>query len=418
MADEGIFKVNFSDKALRAMIVPLFLEQFLLLMVGMADTLVISYVSEAAVSGVTLVEQFNVVMIYLFTALAAGGAVVISQYIGHGEREKAGETASQLLTFAILLSCFLSLAVLLWRRELLTFLFGSVEPLVMESCVTYLGITALSYPALAVYNAGAALYRSMGRTKTTMYISIGSNFVNIAGNIIGVFVLQAGVAGVAYPSLLARTLSALVITWLCFSKTNEVRYRLDWILAWNHDLLRRILSIAVPNGVESGIFQLVKVALSSIVALFGTYQIAANGVAQSIWTVTSMCTTVMGIVFITIIGQCMGAQDIRAAEFYFKKLMGITVKMSVVWNVLTFALTPLFLNLYALEPETKTLVIYLVLLHNTFSAFVFPYAGALGNGLRATGDVRYTMVVAIASTGAGSSWPTSSVSSWREALWA
>lgn len=169
MADEGIFKVNFSDKALRAMIVPLFLEQFLLLMVGMADTLVISYVSEAAVSGVTLVEQFNVVMIYLFTALAAGGAVVISQYIGHGEREKAGETASQLLTFAILLSCFLSLAVLLWRRELLTFLFGSVEPLVMESCVTYLGITALSYPALAVYNAGAALYRSMGRTKTTMY---------------------------------------------------------------------------------------------------------------------------------------------------------------------------------------------------------------------------------------------------------
>ena len=175
-----------------------------------------------------------------------------------------------------------------------------------------------------------------------MYISIGSNFVNIAGNIIGVFVLQAGVAGVAYPSLLARTLSALVITWLCFSKTNEVRYRLDWILAWNHDLLRRILSIAVPNGVESGIFQLVKVALSSIVALFGTYQIAANGVAQSIWTVTSMCTTVMGIVFITIIGQCMGAQDIRAAEFYFKKLMGITVKMSVVWNVLTFALTPLF----------------------------------------------------------------------------
>ena len=398
---EETFRVKFDNRALRNMILPLFLEQFLLLCVGMADTLVISYVSEAAVSGVTLVDQFNTVLIYLFTALAAGGAVVISQYIGHGDRERASETASQLLAFAVMLSFALTVIILFWHQEILRLLFGRVEDDVMAAAVTYLKISALSYPALAVYNAGAALYRSMGRTKTTMYISVAANFVNVAGNLIGVFVLHAGILGVAYPSLVARTLSALAITCLCFGQSNEVRYHLKQILQWNHDLLHRILSIAVPNGVESGIFQLVKVALSSVVALFGTYQIAANGVAQSIWTVTSMCTTVMGIVFITVIGQCMGAKDIPAAEFYFKKLMRITVAMSTGWNVLTFALTPLFLELYALEQETKTLVIWLVLLHNAFSAVVFPYAGAHGNGLRAAGDVRFTMIVAIASTVGG-----------------
>jgi len=166
-------------------------------------------------------------------------------------------------------------------------------------------------------------------------------------------------------------------------------------------LLGKILGIAVPNGIESGIFQLVKVALTSIVALFGTYQIAANGVAQSFWSVAAICNPVMGMIFITVIGQCMGSGDITAAKFYFKKMMRLTLTISVAWNVLILALAPLILKLYALEPETKDLVIYLILLHNIFCAFVAPYAFPLGNGLRATGDVKYTMIVAVASSVGG-----------------
>jgi putative MATE family efflux protein len=389
---------RFSNKELKKMIVPLFLEQLLVMLVGIADTLVISYAGEAAVSGVSLVNQFNTIFIYLFTALASGGAVVISQYVGSREKDMADESAGQLLLVSVLFSVVLAAAVLIGNEQMLGFLFGKVEPEVMQACITYLRISAYSYPALAIYNAGAAIYRSIGKTDTTMYISILSNGINVIGNIIGVFVLKAGVAGVAYPSLLARTFSAVVITALCFREGKGVVYRMKWIVCRDGTMIKRILGIAVPNGLENGIFQLVKVALSSIVALFGTYQIAANGVAQSIWSLAALSGVAMGPVFITVIGQCMGSRDIDAAEYYFKKLLKITLGISAAWNAMILALTPAFLHFYAIEEETKRLVFALVLLHNIFNTVAFPFAGALGNGLRAAGDVKFTMWISIFTT--------------------
>lgn len=206
----------FSNKDLKAMIIPLFLEQLLVMFVGIADTLVVSYAGEAAVSGVSLVNQFNTIFIYLFTALASGGAVVISQYIGRNENDCAGKSASQLLLFSTIFSVFAEVFVLIGNKGILRLMFGRVEDSVMQACITYLRISAYSYPALAVYNAGAALYRSVGNTSVTMYLSIASNIINVIGNIIGVFILRAGVAGVAWPSLIARLFSAAVITILCF----------------------------------------------------------------------------------------------------------------------------------------------------------------------------------------------------------
>lgn len=380
------------------MIVPLFLEQLLVMLVGMADTLVVSYAGEAAVSGVSLVNQFNTIFIYLFTALASGGAVVISQYIGRKENDSAGKSASQLLLFSTLFSILIAALVLIGNRGMLRLLFGKVEDSVMQACITCLRISAYSYPALAVYNAGAAVYRSLGKTSVTMYLSVASNIINVIGNIIGVFVLHAGVAGVAWPSLIARTFSAVVITLLCLRKANKVFYRSKWIFQWDGALMKRILNIAVPNGIENGIFQLVKVALSSIVALFGTYQIAANGVAQSIWSMAALAGVSMGPAFITVIGQCMGNKDTCGAEYYFRKLTRITLLLSAAWNLLIFLLTPFFMKFYSLSPETKELVIWLVLIHNVFNAAAFPFSGALSNGLRAAGDVKFTMYVSIAST--------------------
>lgn len=388
----------FSNKDLKNMIVPLFLEQLLVMLVGMADTLVVSYAGEAAVSGVSLVNQFNTIFIYLFTALASGGAVVISQYIGRKEVAVAGESASQLLLFSAIFSAGVSVLVLIGNEEILRLMFGKVENDVMQACMTYLRISAYSYPALAIYNAGAALFRSMGKTSVTMYLSVASNIINVIGNLIGVFVLHAGVAGVAWPSLIARTFSAVVITVLCFHKKNDVFYTRKWIAQWNGELMRHILKIAIPNGLENGVFQLAKVALSSIVALFGTYQIAANGVAQSIWSLAALAGVAMGPVFITVIGQCMGNRDVQAAETYFKKLTKLTLLLSSAWNFLIFFLTPLFLKFYALEPDTKRLVILLVLIHNLFNAIAYPFSGALSNGLRAAGDVKFTMYVSVLST--------------------
>lgn len=388
----------FSNQKLKVMIVPLFLEQLLMALVGIADVFVVGFVGEAAVSGVSLVNSFNTIFLNLFVALASGGAVVISQYIGRQERNRAGEAATQLLTASVLFSIVIFIVVLLTNASLMRLMFGRVEDDVMDACVTYLRISAYSYPALAIYNAGAALYRSFGKTSTTMYLSITTNVINVIGNCIGVFILRAGVAGVAWPSLISRAFSAAVITILCFSRKNPVRYIKAWLFRLDGELQKRILRIAVPNGVESGIFQLVKVALSSVVALFGTYQIAANGVAQSIWRMASLVSVAMGPVFITVIGQCMGAGAIEQAELYFKKLMKITLVFAIIWNVLIFAATPVLLSFYALAEETKRLTILLVLIHNIFSAIAFPFADPLGKGLRAAGDVRFTTAISLFTT--------------------
>lgn len=388
----------FSNDDLKRLIIPLFLEQLLVALVGISDVFMVGFAGETAVSGVSLVNAFNTIFINLFTALASGGAVVISQYIGRKDNKNSGKSASQLLLASILFSVCVSVITLIFNTQILKLMFGRVESGVMEACITYLKISAYSYPALAIYNSGAGLYRSLGKTSTTMYISVLANIINVVGNFIGVFLLNLGVAGVAWPSLISRTFSAIVITVLCFAGTNSVKYNKKWIFRLDIGLQKKILNIAIPNGVESGIFQLVKVALSSVVALFGTYQIAANGVAQSIWSMASLVSIAMGPAFITVIGQCMGAGKIKEAEFYFKKLTSIAVKFAVVWNMFVFACTPILLHFSSLEAETKNLTIILVLLHNIFNAVAFPFADPLGKGLRATGDIKFTTAISLFTT--------------------
>ncbi len=353
----------FSDHDLKVLILPLFLEQLLEVLVGVSDTFMVSYAGEAAVSGVSLVNMFNTVFIFLFSALAAGGAVVVSQYIGSRDSRNGGLSAGQLVMISAVFSASAMIFSLALKRQLLRLLFGEVEQDVMEACVTYLQISAYSYPAIAVYNAGAAIYRSMGKTNVTMNISLAANGINIVGNAIGVFVLHAGVAGVAYPSLIARTFSAWVILVLCFRRKDSADagqrlwIRLEWknIFHWDGDMVKRILGIAVPNGVENGLFQLTKVALSSITALFGTVQIAANGVAQSFWSVAALMGTSMGLAFVTVIGQCMGAGDAEAADYYMRKLLRITFAASILWNGLIMLAAPLVLRGYALSEEAADL---------------------------------------------------------------
>ena len=406
----------FSNHDLKLLILPLFLEQLLEVLVGVSDTFMVSYAGEAAVSGVSLVNMFNTVFIFLFSALAAGGAVVVSQYIGSRDEKNGNLSAGQLVMIAAVFSAAVMIFSLVLNRQLLRLLFGEVDQDVMEACVTYLRISAYSYPAIAVYNAGAAIYRSMGKTNVTMNISLAANGINIVGNAIGVFVFHAGVAGVAYPSLFARTFSAAVILVLCFRRgknkiqkqeamarkdlSNFIRVRLEWknIFRLEGTMVKRILGIAVPNGIENGLFQLTKVALSSITALFGTTQIAANGVAQSFWSVAALMGTALGLAFVTVIGQCMGAGDTEAAEYYMRKLLRITFLASILWNGLILLAAPFVLRGYAISDEAAHLVVILVIIHNIFNALFYPLSGALANGLRAAGDVKYTMYVSIFST--------------------
>ncbi len=388
----------FSDRALMAMIVPLLIEQLLQLVVGIADTMMVSYAGEATVSGVSLDAMIYTIFIYLFTAIGTGSAVIVSQYIGRGDRGSANLAASQGFFIAGTASLICLALTLAFGNAMLAMLYAKVDGAVMSACQIYLRIVVLSFPANAIYNAGAALYRSMGRTRTTMYVSAAMNLLNVVGNAIGVFVLKAGAAGVAWPTTISWYFAAIVMTALCFNRKNDVFVRFRDMLALKRDMSGRILRVAVPNAAEQTLFQLAKVVLGSLVSTFGTSQIAANGIGQTLWSLAACMCTSMSPVFITVVGQCVGAGDADAAAWYMRKLTRLSLILSTLWNALVLLLVPAVLPLYAVTEETRHYIWVIVIIHNIFAALVQPLTMPMSSGLRAAGDVRYSLWSSILCT--------------------
>lgn len=387
----------FTRKDLQKLIFPLVIEQILAMLVGIADTVMVSYAGEAAISGVSLVDMLNYWFITIFAAVATGGAVVVAQYLGSGERANANHTASQLYTIAGLLSLGCMAVCLVFRRGILTVLFGSIEADVMAAAERYFWITALSLPFLGLYNAGAALFRTMQRTDATMYVSLLMNAVNVAGNAVGIFVLHAGVTGVAVPTLLSRMTAAVLMTALARDGRNPICIRRREVFRWDGAAIRRILRIAVPNGIENGLFALGKVLVVSIIARFGTAQIAANGVANSIDQIAIVVVSAINLAMVTVVGQCVGANDYGQAEQYTKTLLRVSYLATAALGAAVCVCLPVLRGFYDLSDETWALSCVLIAMHNGLAALLHPTSFNLSNTLRAAGDVNYTMVVGIAS---------------------
>lgn len=387
----------FSNQALKKLLIPLVIEQILAMLVGMTDTLMVSSAGEAAVSGVALVDMVNYLMITILTAVATGGAVIVSQYLGSRQSDNAEKSAGQLVMISAVISLAIMAICLVFSRQLLQLLFGTVEADVMQAAMTYFLITACSFPMLGIYNASAALFRSAGKTDVTMYISLMMNTVNIIGDFIGVQLLGAGVAGVAVPTLISRGLAAVVITALAFRERNRIVLRWKNIVCWDAPLLGRILRIAVPNGIENGLFALGRVLVTSIVSQFGTVQIAANGVANSIDQIAIVVVNAVNLAIITVVGQCIGAGEPDQAQFYTKKLMKISYLSTGILGVVVCAALPLILRVYQLSESTMWYAAVLIVMHNILAFALHPTSFNLANSLRAAGDVRFTMYTGILS---------------------
>ena len=386
----------FSKKDLRKLIIPLILEQTLAITVGMADTMMISSAGEAAVSGVSLVDMFNNLIISVLAALATGGAVVTSQCIGAGRREEACRSARQLVFTEAAITIGISVLVLLFHRQILGLFFGQIEADVMQNAIIYLIISVFSFPLLAVYDSCAALYRSMGNAQITLKISLLMNVINVVGNAIGVYVLKLGVAGVAIPSLVSRGVAGVGLFTLLHNPDNLVfltreKFKVD------ATIVKRILFIGIPSGIENGIFQLGRVLVVSIIAAFGTSQIAANGVANSLDSMGCIVGQAMSLAMITVIGRCVGAGEEGQVRYYTKKLLGETYFYTAVINSIILLLLPWILQIYGLGEETTRLSYILVMIHDGMAIFLWPASFVLPNMLRACNDVKYTMVVSIFS---------------------
>lgn len=390
-------KRMFSGAQLRRLITPLIIEQLLLMLVGMLDTIMVSSAGEAAISGVSIVNDVNNLIIALLSALAGGGSVIVSQYLGFHDEENTKKSASQLVMISFVISLVLGLLCFAFHSNILHLLYSSIESDVFASAKVYFWITALSFPFLGVYNSGTALYRSMNRTKVTMWVSILMNLINLVGNYICVYIMHMGAAGVAIPTLVSRIVAAAVMFMLCLSKENLVYILLQDVFSFQKDIIKKILSIAIPNGVENGIFQLGKVLVSTFVATYGTMQIAANGVTNSLSTLCYVTEMAMQLAVVTVVGQCVGANDYDQAKYYIKKMMILGYILAAVDNLLLFVLSPYALKMYSLSPETMKIAETILSMECIAVTLMHVPAFVLPSCTRAAGDAKYTMYVGVIS---------------------
>lgn len=388
--------IEFSDRDLRRLIVPLVIEQLLAITVGLFDSVMVSQVGEAAISAVSLVDTVNVLLVNAFAALATGGAVIAGQYLGRREPAKAGHSGAQLLLFMGEASLLIMALFYLAKGFVLGVVFGQVEPDVAAYANTYYIIVEASIPFLAIYSAGAALFRVMGNSKISMWVSLLMNLINVAGNALLIFGFHMGVEGVAIPTLVSRAVGAVMMVVLLRRPDLPLRVE-KFTLRHDRYVVKNILRFGVPNGLESSMFQLGKILLLSTVAVLGTASVAANAMGNTICTFQCVPGNALGLAMVTVVSRCVGAGNYEKARFYTKKLMKSTYFFMWGAIALVLALLPLIMRMYNVSDQAASYARQIIWMHGIAAAVLWPASFTLPQALRAAGDTRFTMVVSTAS---------------------
>lgn len=387
----------FSNRELANLIGPLVIEQLLAVFVGMADSIMVANVGEAAVSGVSLVDNIMILIINIFAALATGGAVVAGQYIGKKDEKSACKAATQLVWFVSLSAVAIMILVYFGKDIILNQVFGHITAEVKGHADIYLLIVTASIPFIALYNGGAAIFRAMGNSQVSMRVSLLMNAINVTGNAILVFGLRIGTAGVAIPTLISRMVAAIVITVLLCNQTRILHIERTLKIRFDGRMIRKILAIGVPNGLENSMFQLGKILVLSLVSTFGTYAIAANAVSNAIALFQILPGMAISLAITTVISQCVGANDYEQVHYYLKKLLAIIYVAMVGTVALIFLALPLILKAYNLSDQTAAAATNIIHFHGISAMIIWPLSFALPAAYRAAGDAKACMYTSIVS---------------------
>ena len=387
----------FSNRELANLIGPLVFEQLLAVFVGMADSIMVANVGEAAVSGVSLVDNIMILIINIFAALATGGAVVAGQYIGRKDEKSACKAATQLVWFVSLSAVAIMILVYFGKDIILNQVFGHITVEVKGHADIYLLIVTASIPFIALYNGGAAIFRAMGNSQVSMRVSLLMNAINVTGNAILVFGLRIGTAGVAIPTLISRMVAAIVITVLLCNQTRILHIERTLKIRFDGRMIRKILAIGVPNGLENSMFQLGKILVLSLVSTFGTYAIAANAVSNAIALFQILPGMAISLAITTVISQCVGANDYEQVHYYLKKLLAIIYVAMVGTVALIFLALPLILKAYNLSDQTAAAATNIIHFHGISAMIIWPLSFALPAAYRAAGDAKACMYTSIVS---------------------
>jgi len=387
----------FTNKDLYKLFLPLIIEQFLEYLAGLADSIMVASVGESAVSGVSLVDFVMALLISVFAALATGGAIIAGQYLGNKQDKEAKKAANQLIWFVGIVAVVIMILVYMLKGVILHGLFGQITEEVYGHANIYLLIVAASIPFIALYSVGAAIFRTMGNSKLPMKIMLAMNILNIVGNAVLVWGFKMGTVGVAIPTLISRIGAAIIILTLAMNPKNALYIKKTLKFRFNGLIIKRILGIGVPYGIESGMFYFGRLLILSLVSTFGTASIAANSVSGIIVMFEVLPGMAIGLGLTVIISRCVGAGDYEQAKYYTKKTLKIIYIAHVISSIIVLSLLPLILNIYGLSDEATMWTQRLVWLHAIMMMLIWPLGYSLPVTFRASGDAKFPMVISMLS---------------------
>ena len=384
----------FPRRALWMLLIPLIIEQMLNSLMGMVDTLMVSRVGAEAISAVSLVDSINNLVLQVFAAMAAGAAIICSQYLGRKDEKGCNDAAKQIVLTVVVISSVIMIIGVGFRKPLLHLIFGSVEEAVMTNAQIYFLITALSYPFIALFQAGAAFYRACGNSKFTMKKALIANVANIVGNTLFIFVLQMGAAGAAVSTLISRALCAFVVFYALRKPGYAIQLKNYFSIRPDLNLIVKILAIGVPSGIENGMFQFGKLAIQSTVSSLGTAAIAAQAMTIIFENVNGMAAVGIGIGLMTVVGQSIGAGRQEEAKYYIVKLAGYAEVAMIISCILVYIAARPVTVLAGMSEESTALCMQMILAITIVKPLLWVPSFTPPNGLRAAGDVRFSMITA------------------------
>ena len=387
----------YSNAKLLSLMIPLICEQIFTAFMGTADSMMVSNVSPAAISAVSLVDSINVLFIQAFYALASGGAIVCANYLGQGRKDKAETSANQLLFVIFYISVFITALCLIWRAPLLRLIFGSVEDEVMENALTYFFYTSMSFPFIALFDSGSSVFRAQNNSRLPMTVTILTNIMNIIGNAILIWGFGLGVAGAAISTLLSRITAALAVLLFLRRKTGHIVIGNFLFLKPQIRLIKNILRIGIPSGIENGMFQFGKLAIQSTVSTLGTMAIAAQAMTNILENFNGIAAMGIGIGMMTVVGQCLGAGRPDEAKYYIKKLSIIAELVIIGSCLIIFALTGPITVIAGMEPESASMCIFMMSTITIVKPISWTASFIPAYGMRAAGDVRFSMILSCIS---------------------
>lgn len=384
----------FPRRALWMLLIPLIIEQMLNSLMGMVDTLMVSRVGAEAISAVSLVDSINNLVLQVFAAMAAGAAIICSQYLGRKDEKGCNDAAKQIVLTVVVISSVIMIIGVGFRKPLLHLIFGSVEEAVMTNAQMYFLITALSYPFIALFQAGAAFYRACGNSKFTMKTALIANVANIVGNTLFIFILQMGAAGAAISTLISRAVCAFVVFYALRKPGYAIQLKNYFSIRPDLNLIVKILAIGVPSGIENGMFQFGKLAIQSTVSSLGTAAIAAQAMTIIFENVNGMAAVGIGIGLMTVVGQSIGAGRQEEAKYYIVKLAGYAEVAMIISCILVYIAARPVTVLAGMSEESTALCMQMILAITIVKPILWVPSFTPPNGLRAAGDVRFSMITA------------------------